>query len=134
MNGPCRQRFASQQRECSQLLGSQARRGQRRSQLRRLPRTTRVGALRIDHATREVTLGDTRVELTPIEHALLAHLAGDPERVFTKTELLRDVWGFRSIGRTRTVDCYACRLRRKLADAGDDRFVETARGVGYVLQ
>ena len=105
----------------------------RRSELRRSPRATRVGALRIDHATREVTLGKTRIELTPMEHALLAHLAVDPERVFTKTELLRDVWGFRAIGRTRTVDSYACRLRRKLADAGGDRFVQNVWGVGYRL-
>ena len=44
---------------------------------------------------------------------LLCALAADPVRVFTKEELLRDVWGFRSMGRTRTLDSHASRLRRK---------------------
>jgi DNA-binding response OmpR family regulator len=105
----------------------------RRSQVRRSPPATRVGPLRIDHATREVRVGDTRVALTRVEYALLTHLAGDPARVFTKTELLRDVWGFRAMGRTRTIDSYACRLRRKLAEAGGGRFVENVWGVGYRL-
>ena len=59
---------------------------------------TRVGALRIDHAARAVRVADTPVELSAKEYALLAHLAADPTRVFTKHELLRDVWGFRSPG------------------------------------
>ena len=48
-----------------------------------------------------------------------SHLAGEPTRVFTKHELLRDVWGYRSRARTRTLDSHACRLRRKLRAAGD---------------
>jgi DNA-binding response OmpR family regulator len=49
---------------------------------------------------------------------LLSGLASDPRRVFPKDELLRDVWRFRSPGRTRTLDSHACRLRRKLAEHG----------------
>ena len=90
----------------------------RRSRRRVRGRVTRVGALRIDHAARDVRLGDTPIPLSAMEYALLAHLAADPARVFTKHELLRDVWGFRSPGRTRTVDSHACRLRHKLCDAG----------------
>ena len=54
-------------------------------------------------------------------------------RVWTKGELLRDVWGFRSDGLTRTVDSHACRLRRKLRLADGDRFVVNVWGVGYRL-
>jgi DNA-binding response OmpR family regulator len=67
------------------------------------------------------------------EYALLAHLATDPTCVFTKHELLRDVWGFRAPGRTRTLDSHACRLRHKLAHPGHGDFVENVWGVGYRL-
>ena len=77
-------------------------------------------------------MADTAVELSKMEFALLTHLAGDPTRVWTKDELLRDVWGFRSMGRTRTLDSHACRLRNKLAGAGG-RYVENVWGVGYRL-
>ena len=56
--------------------------------------------------------------LSQKEFALLLALAAHPVRVFTKEELLRDVWGYRSMGRTRTLDSHACRLRHKLAEAG----------------
>ncbi len=52
----------------------------------------------IDPVSREVTLDDRRIELSAKEFALLRTLAAEPTRVFTKEELLRDVWGFRSIG------------------------------------
>src|SRR6478735_1867067 len=57
-------------------------------------------------------------------------LAADPVRVFTKEELLREVWGFRSLGRTRTLDSHASRLRRKLAGAGAEDCVLNVWGVG----
>ena len=70
------------------------------------------------------------VELSQKEFALLRQLAGEPTRVWTKAELLRTVWGFQSLGRTRTLDSHACRLRSKLAVRGD-RFVVNVWGVGY---
>ena len=57
-----------------------------------------------------------RVELAAKEFALLRTLASAPTRVFTKEELLRDVWGYRAVGATRTLDSHACRLRQKLRD------------------
>jgi DNA-binding response OmpR family regulator len=63
----------------------------------------------------------------------LLRLAVDPERVFTKEQLLREVWGFRSTGRTRTLDSHASRLRRKLAAAGGCGYVVNVWGVGYRL-
>jgi DNA-binding response OmpR family regulator len=91
-----------------------------------------VGDLLIDRAARRVTLGGMGVALAAKEYDLLVKLAGEPGRVFTKEQLLREVWGFRSLGRTRTLDSHASRLRRKLAAAGGD-FVRNVWGVGYSL-
>ena len=104
----------------------------RRRSTRRGP--LRVGELLVDPHTREVRVGEAQVELANKEFALLRTLASEPTRVFTKAELLRDVWGFRSMGRTRTLDSHASRLRRKLEEAGDGaRFVVNVWGVGYRL-
>jgi DNA-binding response OmpR family regulator len=87
----------------------------------------------VDCATRRVTVGGRRVELSGKEYALLVRLAGDPVRVFTKEELLRDVWGFRTQARTRTLDTHASRLRRKLGAVGSRPYVVNVWGVGYRL-
>jgi DNA-binding response OmpR family regulator len=92
----------------------------------------RVGELMIDPVAREVFLRGRRVELSQKEFGLLRALASEPTRVFTKEELLRDVWGYRSIGTTRTLDSHASRLRRKLGEDGDV-FVLNVWGVGYRL-
>jgi DNA-binding response OmpR family regulator len=92
----------------------------------------RIGELAIDTATRDVRVGRRRVRLANKEFTLLATLAAEPTRVFTKDELLRDVWGYRSIGRTRTLDSHASRLRRKL-DPEHGRYVVNVWGVGYRL-
>ena len=95
-------------------------RGMRRGRLR-------VGELEIDPPSRRVTLAGQLVELSQKEFALLRTLASEPTRVFTKEELLRTVWGFRSMGSTRTLDSHACRLRRKLG-ANGDRYVVNVWG------
>jgi DNA-binding response OmpR family regulator len=71
----------------------------RRSRRRAGP--IRVGELMVDPVTRRVRVGEREVELANKEFALLTALASEPHRVFTKDELLRDVWGFRSRGRKR---------------------------------
>jgi DNA-binding response OmpR family regulator len=91
-----------------------------------------VGDLLIDRAARRVTVQSVSVVLAAKEYDLLVKLAGEPSRVFTKEQLLREVWGFRSLGRTRTLDSHASRVRRKLAAAGGD-FVRNVWGVGYSL-
>jgi DNA-binding response OmpR family regulator len=91
-----------------------------------------VGELEIDRAARRVTVGSEAVVLAAKEYELLVRLAAEPARVLTKEQLLREVWGFRSLGRTRTLDSHASRLRRKLAAAGGD-FVRNVWGVGYSL-
>lgn len=92
----------------------------------------RVGDLTVNPMTREVRVGGREVRLAAKEFELLRMLASDPTRVFTKQQLLRDVWGFRSAGRTRTVDSHASRVRRKL-DPRRARFVINVWGVGYRL-
>jgi len=92
----------------------------------------RIGDLFIDPGRREVRVGDRDVKLANKEFSLLRALAEDPHRVFRKDELLRDVWGFRSMGRTRTLDSHASRLRRKL-DPEHGRYVINCWGVGYRL-
>jgi DNA-binding response OmpR family regulator len=91
-----------------------------------------LGDLSVDPITRRVRVGEREVELANKEFALLRALASEPHRVFTKDELLRDVWGFRSMGRTRTLDSHASRLRRKL-DPDGARYVFNCWGVGYRL-
>jgi DNA-binding response OmpR family regulator len=91
-----------------------------------------IGDLSVDPITRRVRVGEREVELANKEFALLRALASEPHRVFTKDELLRDVWGFRSMGRTRTLDSHASRLRRKL-DPDGARYVFNCWGVGYRL-
>lgn len=101
---------------------------------RRRPGTgrIRIGSLELDPLARQVWLEGQLVELSKKEFALLRALAGDPTRVFTREELLRGVWGFRTLGTTRTLDSHASRLRKKL-DVGGARFVVNVWGVGYRL-
>ena len=92
-----------------------------------------AGDLVIDRPTRRVRVRDTLVDLSAKEFDLVATLASQPTRVFTKAELLRDVWGFKALGRTRTLESHASRVRKKLCLAPEDRFVVNVWGVGYRL-
>lgn len=92
-----------------------------------------TGELVVDRVTRAVTVRGQHVRLAGKEFALLAKLASEPSRVFTKDELLRDIWGFRSHCRTRTLDSHVSRLRSKLVLAPGDRYVINVWGVGYKL-
>jgi DNA-binding response OmpR family regulator len=91
-----------------------------------------VEGLAIDLEARRVTVEGRRVALAPKEYELLLALAAAPTRAFRKAELLRTVWGFRSLSRTRTLDAHACRLRRKLG-GGTTRYVVNEWGFGYKL-
>jgi DNA-binding response OmpR family regulator len=104
----------------------------RRSTRRRRQGRLRVGSLEIDPASREVWLDHEPIRLSKKEFGLLRALASEPTRVFTRDELLRDVWGFRVICPTRTIDSHAHRLRKKL-NVGEHRFLVNVWGVGYRL-
>jgi DNA-binding response OmpR family regulator len=98
------------------------------------PAVVSAGPVRIDTRTRDVRVDGARVLLSQKEYELLLRLAREPERVFTKAELLHDVWQYQATARTRTLDSHASRLRRKLREAGTDRpLVENVWGVGYRL-
>ena len=90
-----------------------------------------AGDLVIDRPTRRVRVRDTAVVLSAKEFELVAKLASEPYRVFTKEELLREVWGYRALGRTRTLESHASRIRKKLCLGPEDRFVVNVWGVGY---
>jgi DNA-binding response OmpR family regulator len=89
----------------------------------------------IDTLTRDVRVDGRRVLLAQKEYELLLCLAREPQRVFTKAELLQQIWDYRSIGRTRTLDSHASRVRRKLREAGAMvELVDNVWGVGYRLR
>lgn len=92
----------------------------------------RIGDILIDPLSRTVAVGDRGVELANKEFELLRLLAGDPTKVFTKKQILHDIWGYELSARTRTLDSHASRLRRKL-DPDGGRYVINCWGVGYRL-
>lgn len=92
-------------------------------------RRYQVGRLTVDLDAARVTLGDEEVRLTRREFELVAFLAGHPERVFTRGELLDRVWGEDFVGTERTVDQHVAQLRARL---GPER-IQTVRGRGYRL-
>src|ERR1043166_241897 len=93
-----------------------------------------VGPLSIDRVTRRSVANGNDLDLSAKEFALLVKLASDPDRVFTREQLLRDVWGFRTYVPTRTLESHASRIRRKLAAAGLEDWVVNVWGVGYKLR
>ena len=93
-----------------------------------------VGDLRLDMARREALWRSTPFELTAIQFELLRVLMGSPGRVFSREELLDQVWGYDYFGDTRTVDSAVKRLRARLREAASDaELIVTVRDAGYKL-
>jgi DNA-binding response OmpR family regulator len=90
-----------------------------------------AGPVRIDRRRRTVTVGDRAVDVRGLEYALLCVLAADPTRVFTRNELMNEIWNYTG-ARTRTLDSHASRLRIKLIN-DTHRLVINVWGVGYRL-
>jgi DNA-binding response OmpR family regulator len=90
----------------------------------------RVGDIDLDPASRRVRHEGEIVHLTPTEFDLLHFLAGSPGKVFTREQLLAEVWGYRETAGGRTVDSHVQALRRKLGSG----LVRTVHGVGYAVQ
>jgi DNA-binding response OmpR family regulator len=108
-----------------------------RALLRRCPPRSEVldlGELVVDRRARRVLARGREVDVSQKEYSLLVKLASDPDRVFTREHLLRDVWGYPGVSATRTVESHASRLRVKLGAAGLDGWVVNAWGVGYKLR
>lgn len=94
-----------------------------------------AGDLVIDEETREVIVGGQQVSLTPREYDLLLRLARHPGRVFTREQLLEQVWGYDFFGEARTVDTHITRIREKIARVrGDRQYITTVWGVGYKFE
>lgn len=98
----------------------------------RNPATLQHGPLRVDRVQRRSWLGEVEVVLTPREFDLLWYFVQHPGRVFTRTELLAEVWGYGHDGYDHTVNSHINRLRSKLiAQAAEPGFIHTVWGVGY---
>jgi DNA-binding response OmpR family regulator len=95
----------------------------------------RVGSLTVDRDARTAQVDGRPVKLTRLEFDLLATLASEPRRTFTRAEITREVWDYdpRAAGPSRTVDKHIWELRQKLDQAGAGPMVQTVRGVGWRL-
>jgi DNA-binding response OmpR family regulator len=92
-----------------------------------------VGPVLVDVAHREVRLGGDPVHLTTKEFDLLAFMAGNPGRIFTRDQLLARIWGYDYAGDGRTVDVHVSWLRGKLRRMDGHNWFRTVRGVGYAF-
>ncbi len=92
-----------------------------------------VSNLRLDLMTREVQRGESKIDLAPREFSLLEFLMRSPGRVLTRTQIIEQVWNYHFDSDTNIVDVYIQRLRRKVDDDFDEKFIQTVRGVGYRL-
>jgi len=88
----------------------------------------------VDLRTRTVTRGTRPLDLTRTEYALLVHLMRHPGKVLSRTQLLKEVWGFDFEPSSNTLDVYVMYVRRKLESRGEPRIVQTVRGMGYSLR
>jgi DNA-binding response OmpR family regulator len=90
-----------------------------------------MGTIEIDEMRRQVLVGGEPLTLTATEFDLLTHLVGHPGRVFSRDQLLAEVWGYSAAAGSRTVDVHIAQLRAKLHDASP---IRTVRGVGYAAE
>jgi two-component system response regulator ResD len=91
-----------------------------------------LDGLEVDRVKRTVTVDEREIDLRPKEFDLLVKLASQPGRVFTRAQLLQQVWGYESLGDSATVDVHIWRLRQKLGDSGHSRrWIRTVWGAGY---
>jgi DNA-binding response OmpR family regulator len=95
-----------------------------------LPNEIRSGELVVNEATYSARVNGRALDLTFKEFELLKFLAQHPGRVFTRAQLLQEVWGYDYFGGTRTVDVHVRRLRAKLG-ADNEQLIGTVRNVGY---
>ena len=90
-----------------------------------------VGRIRLDPARRRVFAADLEVDLTATEFDLLAYLMRRPGRVYSREQLISDVWGYSAVAGVRTVDVHIAQVRAKLGGASP---IRTVRGVGYSVE
>jgi len=93
-----------------------------------------IAGLRLDPAAHRVTGNGEALSFGPTEFRLLHYLITHPNRVYTRAQLLDEVWGDHVFIEERTVDVHIRRLRQALAPSGHDSLIETVRGSGYALR
>ena len=91
----------------------------------------KLGGISIDTQTHRVSIDNTALDLSPTEFRLLQFFVSNPERVYSRTQLLDAVWGDQAYIEERTVDVHIRRLRKLLAPHGYDKYIQTVRTVGY---
>ncbi|MBE6807996.1 MAG: response regulator transcription factor [Clostridia bacterium] len=94
----------------------------------------RYDKLKINLTNYELVVNGVRVDTPPKELELIYHLASNPNRVYTRDQLLDEVWGFDYYGDSRTVDVHVKRLREKLENVSDEWSLKTVWGVGYKFE
>ena len=107
-----------------------------RAMLRRQPQkdVIDIRGLQIDKEAFKVTVDGVQLDLTKTEYDLLYLLAENKNHVMQREQIITDVWGFDSEVETNVVDVYIRYLRNKLKPFGKDKYIETVRGVGYVIR
>jgi two-component system phosphate regulon response regulator PhoB len=106
----------------------------RRSAPHRTDDVSEISGLKLDPGPRRVTSNGHDVKLGDVEFRMLHFLMTHPERVYSRAQLLDQVWGDHVFVEERTVDVHVRRLRQALAPAGHDRLIETVRGTGYRIR
>ena len=94
----------------------------------------RYDKLRINRTNYELEVNGVKIDTPPKELELIYHLASNPNRVYTRDQLLDEVWGFDYYGDSRTVDVHVKRLREKLENVSDEWSLKTVWGVGYKFE
>ena len=98
------------------------------------PTKLEAGDLSIDLLTRAVVRGGEKIELQPLEYALLEYLVRNKEKVVSKTMIMEHVWNYNFDPQTNVVEARICRLRDKIDKGFEKKLIHTIRGVGYVLK
>lgn len=93
-----------------------------------------VADLILDSAQRLVTRGGQPVELTKTQYDLLEYLMRNRNVVLSREQILNEVWGYEYLGDSNIVDVYIRYVRNKIGDTGEDKMIQTVRGVGYVMR
>lgn len=94
----------------------------------------KVGDLVLDSITRKAKRGNTEIELTTREYALLEYLMRNAERVLSRSVITQHVWNYNFAVDSNLVDVYINRLRNKIESDGGSRLIHSIRGVGYVMR
>ena len=103
----------------------------RRASALNAERSINVEGLTLDPVSQRISVGEHAVEMGPTEYRLLAFFMTHPERAYTRTQMLDQVWGGNVYVEDRTIDVHIRRLRKVLEPHGFDRFIQTVRGTGY---